>query len=142
MSGLIEVADREFDRIDGELQLSPEAELYKALERHYYKLTAKRPDTQLSLKVIGLLAPLYGGLDASAIGQLIDEFFTTHESTLYAVFAEAQEWRVSAFFYQPEVLMIYERLESDQTSVRTAWNTEFPETELESIANAFGISLD
>jgi ppGpp synthetase/RelA/SpoT-type nucleotidyltranferase len=142
MSGLIEVADREFDRMDGELRLTEEARLYKGLERNYYKLTARRPDPQVSLEVIGLLAPLYGNAETSAIGRMIDEFFASHESTLQSVFAQAHESEVSAFFYQPEVLMIYERLEADQIAVRTLWNTRFPETELESIANAFGISFD
>ena len=51
MSGLIEVADREFDRLNRETALEPGVELYKELERHYYKLTAKRPDPELSLEV-------------------------------------------------------------------------------------------
>ncbi len=38
--------------------------------------------------------------------------------------------------------MIYERLETDQLATRKAWNERFPETELERVANTFGISFD
>lgn len=142
MAGLIEVADREFDRLNKEMPLNLPAELYKALERHYYKLTAQRPDVQLSLDVIALLLPLYGALGLLEIRNLIDDFFKNHESVLHSVYAEAEEWTASAFLYQPEMLMIYERLEADQVAARRVWNTRFPEPELERIANACGISFD
>jgi hypothetical protein len=38
--------------------------------------------------------------------------------------------------------MIYERLVNDENKVRKVWNQNFPEKELERIANTFGISLD
>ncbi len=142
MAGLIEVADREFDRLSQEAPLNYEAELYKALERHYYKLTAKRPDPELSLEVIKLLAPLYGALGVQEIAQRMDDFFASHEDVLHSVYTEAGEWKASAFLYQPEILMIYERLEADQLGTRKVWTGRFPETELERIANAFGISFD
>jgi ppGpp synthetase/RelA/SpoT-type nucleotidyltranferase len=141
MAGLIEVADREFDRIGGEIPKSFASELYKTLESYYYKLATQRPDPELSLEVIDLLAPLYGA-ELREIESKLASFFMSHELTLHSVYGNAEEWRASAFLYQPELLMIYERLEVDQISVRKAWNTKFPESELESIANACGISFD
>ena len=58
------------------------------------------------------------------------------------MYEEAEEWTVSPFLYQPEVLMIYERLEADQLAARKAWVLRFPESELERIANVLGISFD
>ena len=116
-------------------------ELFKELEAHYYKLTARRPDPELSLEVIRLLLPLYGG-SVGQIAQRIHEFFTSHEDVLHSVYRDAEEWKASAFLYQPEVLLIYERLEADQVAIRKVWNTRFPERELERIANTFGISFD
>lgn len=141
MSGLIEVSDREFDRLNREKVLDPAVELYKNLERNYFKLSAKRPDPELSLEVIKLLVPLYH-LDLVQIAARIEDFFTTHEAVLHSIYKDAEEWKVSGFLYQPEVLMILERLEADQLAIRKAWNTRFPETELERIANTFGMSFD
>ena len=141
MSGLIEVADREFDRLNRETALESGVELYKELERHYYRLTARRPDPELSLEVITLLMPLYGA-NVQQVAERIRDFFASHEEILHSVYEDAEEWRASAFLYQPEVLMIFERLEADQLATRKVWNARFPERELESIANAFGISFD
>jgi hypothetical protein len=38
--------------------------------------------------------------------------------------------------------MILERLGDDELEVRRIWNEQFPEKELERVANAFGISFD
>lgn len=135
------MADREFDRLNRETALESGVELYKELEAHYYKLTARRPDPELSLEVIRLLLPLYGA-NVRQIAQRIHEFFTSHEDVLYSVYRDAEEWKASAFLYQPEVLLIYERLEADQLAIRKVWNTRFPEIELERIANTFGLSFD
>ncbi len=141
MAGVIEVADREFERLNQELTLTPEVQLYKLLERHYYKFATKRPDVELSLEVIALLAPLYGS-DVPTIKSILEKFVNDREALLHAVYAEATEAGVTAFLYQPEVLMIYERLETDQLATRRVWNKRFPETELEHVANTFGISFD
>ena len=37
----------------------PEVQVLKALEKHYYKLTARRSDPEVSLDVIRALLPLY-----------------------------------------------------------------------------------
>jgi len=95
----------------------------------------------LSLEVIALLVPLYGS-DVPTIKSVLEKFVNDHEAVLRAVYAEATEAGMSAFLYQPEVLMVYERLEADQLATRKAWNTRLPETELEHIANTFGISFD
>lgn len=142
MAALIEVADREFDRLNKEAPLGAAAEVYMALERHYFKLSARRPDPELSLEVIDLLVPLYGQVTAHEIADRLSQFFTNHENTLHSIYAGAMEITASAFLYQPEALMIYERLEADQLATRKVWNTRFPETELERIANSFGISFD
>ena len=46
------------------------------------------------------------------------------------------------FLFQPEALMIYDRLETDPLSVREAWSGHFPDSELERMANVFGFSFD
>jgi len=141
MAGQIEVADREFDRLNKERPLNPNILLYKALERHYYKLTTKRPDPALSLEIIDLLSPLYR-IQANEIADLLDAFFASHETTLQSVYSGAEETPTSALLYQPEILMLYERLENDQLATRAAWIARFPERELERVANTFGMSFD
>jgi hypothetical protein len=47
-----------------------------------------------------------------------------------------------AFLFQPEVLLVYNLLTSARDKTRKIWNENYPERELERIANTFGISLD
>ena len=56
MSGQIEVADREFDRLN--LELSDGAgQLLHALERHYYRYSSRRPDLELTMRVLNIFLP-------------------------------------------------------------------------------------
>jgi hypothetical protein len=48
----------------------------------------------------------------------------------------------SAFFLQPEALLIYDRLLDDRYETLQVWNTFFPSSELERVANNFGLSLN
>ncbi len=140
LAGVIEVADDEFDRIESLMPEVPEIHLLKSLESNYVKLTARRSDPELSLAVIGLLTPLYG-MDASGIEKHLQGFYRQKEAVLRDVYEHAPEDR-GAFLFQPEVLMIYDRLEADQAKVRETWGTKFADRELELVANALGISFD
>jgi ppGpp synthetase/RelA/SpoT-type nucleotidyltranferase len=146
MSGLLEIADNEFQRLDREVAEVPDisdVRLLKALEAEYYRFTAMRGDPDLSLDVIKLLRPLYSE-ERHSIPVMIHEFVNDRIETIQHVFDQQTKIPIdrSAFFFQPEVLMLYERLEHDPLSVRVAWQNAFPDTELERVAHAFGISFD
>lgn len=143
MAGLIEVADREFDRLNMELEQRPEVRIYKSLESHYFKLTAHAPDPGLSLEVISLLLPLYGDQSASDITTRIDTYAREHEDALQQIYAQQEEYNTSELVFQPEALMIAELLERDeQLAVQRLWNERFPDVELERLALAMGHSFD
>lgn len=141
LAGVVEVADDEFDKLNSDMPNIPEVRLLKSLERHYYKLTTRHGDPEVSLHLIRLLAPLYKR-DAQEIAAHLDEFYTSNEGAIREVYeqAEADPDR-SAYLYQPEALMIYDRLRADQIGVRKVWNLSLPERELERLALAFGISF-
>lgn len=143
MAGQIEVADREFDRLNGELPQDAHVQLLKALERYYYALTSRRPDTELSLKIIGVLAPTYK-VPVGEIAPRLQDFLSANQSSLEEIYEKAEGLgaaNVSELLFQPEALLLYERLVNDPIGAHRAWNTAFPEPELERIANAFGMSI-
>lgn len=142
LAGVVELADEEFDRVNSQMPTTPEVELLKDLERHFYKLTTRSSDPETSLEVIRLLTPLYNQ-EPRQIASHLDEFYSLHEATLREVYEQAAEAPDrSAFLYQPEALMIYDLLEADTLGTREAWGQRYPDKELERIANAFGISFD
>ncbi|MGO9209424.1 MAG: GTP pyrophosphokinase family protein [Terriglobales bacterium] len=144
MAGQIEVSDREFDRLNEELSSQPAVRLLHALERHYYTLSSRRPDLELSMQVLNTLMPLVKG-DVQEFTNHLDDFLSSKHGVLETVYAQASKAgveNITSFLFQPEALMLYELLSSNLDATRRVWNQNYPEPELERIANAFGISLD
>jgi putative GTP pyrophosphokinase len=142
MAGQIEVADREFDRLNGELPADPAIQLLKLLERFYYKHTTRRPNIDLSLQLLRLILPTYKGSPAEIKSRLA-AFLESKAAVLQHVFTEAAMTPPqSALLFQPEALAIYERLENAPIEIKKAWNKEYPEKELDDIATQFGLSID
>lgn len=146
LAAIIEVADNDYQRVEDELKSLPdypEHQVLRSLERHYYKLSSRRGDAELSLRVIRLLWPLYGKTPEQ-LSEHFSQVFADHEDELKEVFEQAELTAAdrSAFMFQPEVIMIYDQLSSMEYELRPAWSREFPEAELERIATRFGISFD
>lgn len=143
MAGQVEVADWEFDRISGDIGQDDAYRLLKALERNYFKLTTRRPNPELSLKVIKLLVPVFDNQSTHEIISQIDSTFEKNAVMLEQVYQDPdRKSDPSAFFFQPEALMIYDRLLYDRDETLKVWNTLFPTSELERVANNFGLSMD
>jgi hypothetical protein len=144
LAALIEVADNEYQRVEDEIATvpdMPEMRLLRALERQYYRLASKPGDTELSLRVIRLLWPLYGKTPEELTTHF-EQLVAQHQATLTQVFADAAAVAErSAFLFQPEVLMIYDQLQAMPYRLRPQWVQEFPERELERIALRFGFSF-
>jgi ppGpp synthetase/RelA/SpoT-type nucleotidyltranferase len=143
LAGAIELADNEFARLKDDMPKTPECDLLRALERHYYKFTTRCWDPEISKHVIGFLLPLYGA-EVSHIEARLEEFCFQHSTTLAHVYDEsaADPADQSAFLHQPEAIMIYNLLETDRASTREVWSAHFPDKELERLALNFGISFD
>lgn len=144
MAGQIEVADREFDRLGTELPPEDSLEILRFLEHEYYMLSSNRPDTELSAQVLRRTLPLYNA-DARGIEQILTTFLERKRATLVEIYSQVREGEAivsTPFLFQPEVLVLYERLTNDPVALRRAWNEYYPDGELERIANTFGISFD
>jgi hypothetical protein len=97
----------------------------------------------LSLNVIDLLIPTFATNSVAEIINHINHTFETHRNTLENVYQDPDRASdPSAFFFQPEAIMIYDRLLDDRSETLRVWNSRFPSSELERIANNLGISLD
>lgn len=143
LAGLLEVADNEFTRIDAAVNQLPSTAEYRvlrALEPQYYKLSARQGDAELSIAVIQVLLPLYGNPPQDWGGYFADVFIA-HRKELEAVF-NAEDPNHCAFLFQPEVLLILDRLRTDPDSLRETWDVHFPHQELQRLAVKFGAPFD
>ena len=148
MAGQIEVADREFDRLNTELmELSGQSALLRILEQHYYMVASERPNKELSFEVLDTLQPLLPKDNLGAFATRLNDFLEKQHAVIENVYAKARELGAQddttpAFLYQPEVLLVYNLLTDARDNTRKIWNEHYPDRELERIANSFGISLD
>lgn len=144
-AGLVEVADREFNRMNQEARPVPAVEVFSGLEKLYYTVASKRPDVELSMAVINLILPLYGQVSPREILQNhIIPTFEKRRGQLVAIYSnpDFDFDGASAFFFQPEALLILDRLQFDRAELLAKWNEAFPEGELHRVAENFGFALD
>jgi ppGpp synthetase/RelA/SpoT-type nucleotidyltranferase len=146
MAGQIEIADREFDRLNMELSSRATVLLLQVLERHYYTVSSQTPNLELSINVLHMLRPLLT-TDVNTFVTRLNEFLTEKQSVIEQVYSDANERgpeddKTPAFLFQPEILLLYSLLASRRDETRELWNQNYPERELERIANSFGLSLD
>ena len=111
MSGQVEVADREFDRLNSEQSSQAAMQLWQALEKHYYTLCSHRPDLELSAQVLKTFIPLVEN-DLPAFTSQLNDFLASKRSVLEHAYAEAanEPEDITSFIFQPEVLFLYDLL--------------------------------
>ncbi len=145
LAGLIEVADDEFSRLNREVSELPEMGVYMViheLERQFLRLVGVDWDRELSFDAVELMLPLYGDQTPAAIVERLKDRCTRDSAQIQHVLRREQaSTHRSVFILQPEVLMIYDQLKTNQYALREAWANRFPEDELERVANAFGYAF-
>jgi len=143
LAGLLEVADNEFTRIDDAVNQLPGAAEYRvlrALEPQYFKLSALPGNTELSIAVIHALLPLYEHPPQDWAAYFAN-IFAKHRRELEAVL-NTEDPNQSAFLFQPEILLILDRLRTDPDGLREAWDEHFPHQELRRLAVKFATSFE
>jgi hypothetical protein len=128
-----------------DLAATPTARLLQVLEQHYYTLASQLPNRELSVEVLDSLMPVVPKEDIGAFANRLNDFLAAKHGVLEKVYEKARELGENdtpAFLFQPEVLLIYNLLDSARDKTRKVWNENYPDRELERIANTFGVSLD
>lgn len=148
LAALVEVYDGELSRARNAVLSLPRyksAQLLRALDSHFYRLTGKEYDRELSFLVLEALAPLLHDEASEAVAARIEVFARSHSATLDRIFAdyETSELEVNAFIFQPESILLFELLERDIYRLKSDWATTVLELSyLEPFAQAWGLSLE
>ena len=146
LSGLVEMADNEFSRLNREiadLPGVPELKILEALQRQFWKLSARAWDKALSVEVIKVLRTLYKDMPPGEWALYFERFYDQRKADLESILDEQRELpNRSLFLFQPEVLMIFDRLSVDPDALQHVWNQHFPQRELEKLATLWGVSLE
>lgn len=145
LNALLEVADRNFDSISADVASLPGA--YAAgtmhvLEKHFYRFTDSEYDPELSQQVLEDLRTLFGSFEISKMPSIIDNFVEDNAAKLQSIFEQYKGIEDSpVFLSQPEVFLIFQRLETDPFVLQEVWSAYYPHEELERLAIVWGKPL-
>lgn len=145
VNALVEVIDKEFVDARTMIRSIPGYEQHKMLdelEARYYPLASHDFDRELSLEIIQGLKGLFQPGEINGIGAIIDQFVDKRRERLrqlYEIYRD--DPRGPELLFQPEALLILERLEKDQFGLLRAWQQKWPMELLDHLATAWGYSL-
>lgn len=146
LNALLEIADRSFSAINGELAMLPGAfamGLFQNLERHFYRFTGQGFDPELSQQVLENILLSYDSSELTRLSAIIDEFVAANSSRLQSVFDQYQNIDDRPLLlFQPESFVLLERLERNPHILEEVWIRRYPRDELERLGVAWGKPLD
>lgn len=146
LNAQLEIADRSFDAISKETMQLPGAfamGLLRSLERHFYRFTGESFDSELSLQVLDSVLMAYDPADQKRVSFIIEDFVESNWTKLQSVFTEYENIvDRPLLLFQPESLVLFERLESNPHMLEEVWVQRYPREELERLGIAWSKPLD
>lgn len=142
LSVFVETFDTVLERALGVIYNSPgyqEATMLRSLDKMYYQFADTSYDDQLTLQVLGALKALYTPGELNNFGMLIGQFVGSESEKLSYLFSHGQTDELcTPFLFQPESLVVFERLEHDPDTLETAWSSVMPLGVLEDLRIMWG----
>ncbi len=122
---LAEIFDDEVERFQGETAEQPgfrEMSLLPGLERELHRFTHRSSDAGLSALILPDVAALYDRPLSAVLQDVVQPWVAGHETELRDLYARYNgDARANPLLFQPEVLLIFERLENDRFNLKRVW---------------------
>jgi hypothetical protein len=143
---LVELFDGEIARFRQAIESAPDftdMAVLSPLDDEIVRFTARRPDRALSALVVPPVVRLHDGPADDLYGAVLKPFIAEHEQTLHALYAAYRDdERANPLLFQPEALLIFERLVSDPDRLRDVWPVDrLPLDLLESLGTIWGVEV-
>lgn len=146
LSALAEIFDDEVERFLVELAAQPgfrELEaILPALDMMLLEYTARVGDVGLSASLIPALCQLYDEPPDAIVPNIVKPYVATNRRELQVLYARYEEDdRANPLLYQPEALLLFERLDTDPYTLRSVWPGDINIAPLERLATLYGKRL-
>jgi ppGpp synthetase/RelA/SpoT-type nucleotidyltranferase len=99
-----------------------------------------RPDRLAALQLAGAITPLYGVPSSELVATVLTPWLAEHEDEVRIQLEGAAKER-HPFAAQPEVLMLFERLDHAPAQLAAEWPSPLPRQLLERLAELWGVEL-
>jgi ppGpp synthetase/RelA/SpoT-type nucleotidyltranferase len=146
IGGMVAVIDKmavDIRKMVTTLEGYPEHTALMELENRYFQYTGREFDSQLSLEILHKLRGLLQEDVIERFGPRMDQFLAQHGDKLRFVMQKFEDDpSAPLLLYQPEAILLYERLVRDPYGLTDTWEqTDLPIELLERFAAAFGRPL-
>ena len=145
LMALVELFDDHVARTKTDIMNAPgfrEAAVLDILSTKFHAFDARRFNRELSMEVIGALMSLYSDDELAAYDELMSQFVDSNRSELQQIYGDyANDDRHPLLLFQPESLLVFERLEKDRFQLRDAWEDALPLEFLEKMASVWGVDV-
>ncbi|MGJ3250892.1 MAG: hypothetical protein ACFE0J_07145 [Elainellaceae cyanobacterium] len=146
---LVEIFDNEIENAREEMSKAMSDESYpqeikilRKLEEYFRRFTDKPFDKELSAKIINRLMMTFESQKTSEIDSTLDEFIESKKDKIKEIFDDySDDERRNPLLFQPESLLIFERLEHNSFLLKEIWNQFFPLRLLESFGAIWGVRV-
>lgn len=145
LSALLEVFDHEAERGLTEMRRDPNlgmAHLVEGLQSRFFDVTSMVGNIELSLFLVPVLVnALYVGVNEAAVMTLVNALLVARSAEINSVVAAYANDDRRPLLSQPELLLIWERLDSDSYRTVASWPTEVDRAIIEDTATVLGYAL-
>lgn len=143
---LVELFDGEVDRFRAEVEMHPDladTAVLAQLDNTILQFTGRRPDLALSMLSVPALVKLYDYAPAEVFEKAIHPFIETRRDRLKSIFDNyADAEHPNPLLFQPEALLIFERLDKQPDRLKAAWPTDKLGLDLlDEMATIWGVAL-
>jgi ppGpp synthetase/RelA/SpoT-type nucleotidyltranferase len=144
---LVELFDGEVQRFVETIKQDPDFEemsVAHTLDDLIVRYTERRPDGALSALSIPSLVRLYGSEPGQLVAEEIEPFVDANGDKLDELYDRyRQDHRANPLLFQPEALLIFERLDNDPDRLVASWPTDvLPIELLDDLASIWGADVD
>ena len=116
----------------------PIQELINSAEAQFYRFADVKYDRALSMFILSEIAEALPDDLSSGYGTRLRAFTDDHEVKLASIFDRYRDSDSSQIVHQPEVIIVFERLEADRHTLRAAWEDRLPTDELDTLEAIWG----
>jgi ppGpp synthetase/RelA/SpoT-type nucleotidyltranferase len=143
---LVELFDDEVRRLRKAMKEHPdyrELMVIDELDDHIIRYTAQRPDRALSALSVPALVHLHNVDPERVVPDRVVPFLAQNRTKLDTIYQNYRDdSRANPLLFQPEALLLFERLSADPEAVRDAWPADkLPVELLEGLATIWGVDI-
>ncbi len=144
-SALVELFDNqiaEARRVMLGLSGFPERQILDALDRHYFRLTAREYDRELSLHILEHIHVLLSEDELDNFTNDLDDFIESKKDMIDSVFRDyANDDSVTPLLFQPESLFVFMCMERNPFLLKNTWGQFLPLEYLQYLADVWGVDI-